>query len=51
MLNIGDTAPAFAAEDQNGKTVRLADLKGKNGGSLFLPQGPDARLHGGGLRF
>ena len=38
MLNIGDKAPAFAAEDQNGKTVRLADFKGKTVVLYFYPK-------------
>ena len=37
-MNIGDTAPAFAAEDQNGKTIRLADLKGKSVVLYFYPK-------------
>ena len=30
MLNIGETAPDFALEDENGNTVRLADFRGKS---------------------
>ncbi|NUQ35829.1 MAG: redoxin family protein [Planctomycetaceae bacterium] len=29
-LEEGISAPAFALADQNGKSVKLADLKGKN---------------------
>ena len=28
-LRVGDRAPDFALEDQNGKTVRLSDFSGK----------------------
>ena len=28
-LKVGDRAPDFALEDQNGKTVRLSDFSGK----------------------
>lgn len=30
MLNIGEAAPDFALEDENGNTVRLADFRGKS---------------------
>ena len=29
MLETGTSAPEFALQDQNGDTVRLADLRGK----------------------
>ena len=29
QLKVGDKAPAFSLEDQQGKTVKLADFKGK----------------------
>ena len=38
MLNIGDKAPAFSAEDQDGNTIRLADLKGKSVVLYFYPK-------------
>lgn len=38
MLKIGDKAPAFSARDQNGQTVRLADLKGKSVVLYFYPK-------------
>ena len=28
-LRVGDQAPDFALQDQNGKTVRLSDFRGK----------------------
>lgn len=37
-LNVGDTAPDFELEDQNGKKVRLSDHKGKKNVLLaFFP--------------
>jgi peroxiredoxin Q/BCP len=30
MLQIGDAAPDFALQDENGNTVRLADFRGKS---------------------
>jgi len=42
-LNPGDSAPAFAAPDQNGQTVRLADFAGRN---LFLFFYPKANTSG-----
>lgn len=38
MLKIGDRAPAFSAQDQNGQTVRLADFKGKSVVLYFYPK-------------
>jgi peroxiredoxin Q/BCP len=38
MLKIGDKAPAFAAEDQSGKTVSLSDFKGKTVVLYFYPR-------------
>lgn len=38
MLKIGDKAPAFSAQDQNGQAVRLADLKGKSVVLYFYPK-------------
>ena len=29
MLKVGGTAPDFALQDQNGKTIKLSDFKGK----------------------
>lgn len=37
-LQIGDKAPEFKAEDQNGKTYQLADLKGKTTLIYFYPK-------------
>lgn len=37
-LKVGDKAPAFTAKDQDGKTISLADLKGKNVVLYFYPQ-------------
>lgn len=37
-LAIGDKAPAFSAKDQHGKTVKLADFKGKKIVLYFYPQ-------------
>ena len=38
MLKVGDKAPAFAAADQDGKTVKSADLKGKQVVLYFYPK-------------
>lgn len=37
-LKIGDQAPAFEAQDQNGKTVKLADFKGQKVVIYFYPK-------------
>lgn len=37
-LKVGDKAPAFSAKDQNGKTISLKDLKGKNIVLYFYPK-------------
>lgn len=37
-LAVGDKAPAFTLEDQNGKTVKLADAKGKRVVVYFYPK-------------
>jgi peroxiredoxin Q/BCP len=37
-LKIGDKAPAINAKDQNGKTVRLTDYKGKKVVLYFYPK-------------
>jgi peroxiredoxin Q/BCP len=37
-LAVGDKAPAFALEDQNGKTVRLSGFKGKPVVVYFYPK-------------
>lgn len=38
MLKEGDKAPAFSGKDQNGKTVGLAELKGKKLVLYFYPE-------------
>lgn len=38
MLNEGDKAPAFTAKDQDGKTVKLSDLKGSRVVLYFYPK-------------
>jgi thioredoxin-dependent peroxiredoxin len=38
LLNVGDPAPAFALPNQDGKTIRLADLKGKTVVFWFYPR-------------
>ncbi len=37
-LKVGDKAPTFSAKDQNGKTIALKDLKGKNIVLYFYPK-------------
>jgi len=37
-LKEGDKAPAFSAEDQNGKKVSLSDFKGKKVALYFYPE-------------
>ena len=37
-LKAGDAAPDFALEDQNGKTVKLSDLRGKKVVLYFYPR-------------
>jgi peroxiredoxin Q/BCP len=37
-LKVGDTAPDFALTDQNGKTVKLKDLRGKKVVVYFYPK-------------
>jgi peroxiredoxin Q/BCP len=37
-LKVGDKAPAFKLEDQDGKTVSLSDLKGKKVVLYFYPK-------------
>jgi len=38
QLKVGDKAPAFSLEDQQGKTVKLADFKGKKLLVYFYPK-------------
>ena len=38
MLKPGSPAPAFAARDQHGETVRLLDLRGKRVVLWFYPK-------------
>jgi thioredoxin-dependent peroxiredoxin len=38
MLKVGDKAPAFAAPDQDGKTIKLGDFKGKQVVLYFYPK-------------
>jgi peroxiredoxin Q/BCP len=37
-LEVGKKAPDFALPDENGKTVRLSDLKGKRVVVFFYPK-------------
>jgi len=38
MLKAGDKAPAFTSKDQDGKTIKLADYKGKKVVLYFYPR-------------
>ncbi len=38
MLNVGDKAPAFSLEDQNGENVSLEHNKGKKVLIWFFPK-------------
>lgn len=38
MLNAGDLAPDFEVPDQNGKLIRLQDLRGKKLLLWFYPK-------------
>ncbi|MBE7516989.1 MAG: thioredoxin-dependent thiol peroxidase [Chloracidobacterium sp.] len=38
MLKEGDKAPAFTAKDQDGRTVKLSDFKGKRLALYFYPK-------------
>jgi peroxiredoxin Q/BCP len=38
LLEVGDKAPAFAAKDQNGRTVKLSDFKGRRLVLYFYPK-------------
>ncbi len=38
MLKPGDVAPAFEVQDQDGKTVKLSDFKGKRVVLWFYPK-------------
>jgi peroxiredoxin Q/BCP len=38
MLNVGDRAPDFTGVDQNGKTIRLSELKGSKVVLYFYPK-------------
>lgn len=38
LLNVGDVAPAFELPNQDGETIRLADLKGKYVVFWFYPR-------------
>lgn len=37
-LAVGANAPAFSLQDENGKTVKLADYAGKNVVLFFYPK-------------
>lgn len=37
-LNVGDKAPAFTSKDQDGRSVKLSDLKGKKVVLYFYPK-------------
>ena len=38
LLNVGDRAPAFSLSNQDGQTIRLADLQGKTVLFWFYPR-------------
>ena len=38
LLEVGDKAPAFRAKDQDGRTVRLSDFKGRKVVLYFYPK-------------
>ena len=38
MLDVGDAAPDFEVQDHSGKTVRLADFRGKKVLLWFYPK-------------
>jgi len=38
LLSVGDKAPAFATKDQDGKTVKLSDYKGRKVVLYFYPK-------------
>jgi peroxiredoxin Q/BCP len=38
MLKVGDAAPAFSVPDQNGRTIRLADYRGRRVILWFYPK-------------
>jgi peroxiredoxin Q/BCP len=38
LLEVGDKAPAFTAKDQDGKTVKLSDFKGRRLVLYFYPK-------------
>ena len=38
MLEVGEAAPGFAVQDQNGKSVRLSELRGKKVLLWFYPK-------------
>jgi thioredoxin-dependent peroxiredoxin len=38
MLNVGDEAPEFALVDDQGKTVRLSELRGRKVVLWFYPK-------------
>jgi peroxiredoxin Q/BCP len=38
LLSVGDKAPAFSTKDQDGKTVKLSDFKGRKAVLYFYPK-------------
>ena len=38
MLEVGEAAPDFSVQDQNGQTVRLSELRGKKVLLWFYPK-------------
>ncbi len=49
-LKIGDAAPAFSAQDQDGNNHQLSDFAGKKLVVFFLPKSQHTWLYRRGLR-
>ncbi len=50
QLAVGDKAPDFTLTDDNGASVKLSKLRGKQVIVYILPGSDDAGLHQAGLR-